>query len=51
MRPALASLLSAISCLEAKDWLNLELDSLIFSLGSRWRSDGWSGQAWLAADL
>ena len=41
----------SFSCLEAKGWLDLELDSLILSVGSRWRSDGCSGQAQLATGL
>lgn len=35
----------SFSCLEAKGWLDFELDSLIFpSLWSRWRSDGWDAR-------
>lgn len=36
----------SFSCLEAKGWLDFELDSLIFSsLHGRWRSDGWDARA------
>lgn len=36
----------SFSCLEAKGWLDFELDSLIFpSLWSRWRSNGWDARA------
>lgn len=48
-RPAPPSLLSAVLfCLEAKRWLELELDPFTFpSLRSRWRSGGWDARAGL----